>query len=61
MVNIKIDREMLIQELYELRSVIPHEDSEDAKKKLMEIVMLVQNAPVDESKANFPRIIARRG
>lgn len=59
MVNVRIDREMIIEELYALRALIPVEAYE-AKAKVSELVSLVQNAPNDEKKSNYPRISTHR-
>jgi hypothetical protein len=61
MTLIKIDRDMLVDELYQLRALIPLVEGDDAKQKLMEIVQLVQQAPVSETAAAYPRPRMRRG
>lgn len=60
MVIIKIDRDMLLDDLYVLRSHIPVEN-EEARVKLKEIIDIVSHAPVDDNKSTLPRINARRG
>jgi len=52
--NIKIDQQMLIDELYNLRKYISV-DNDDAQKQLMKIVDLVLKAPLVDSTARFPR------
>ena len=59
MVQIKLDRDMLVEELYSLRALIPTEINE-ANTKLMDIILLVQNAPVDTNQASYPKINGRR-
>lgn len=56
MTLIKIDRELLLEELYALRATLTTEEDalDRAKQKLMEIVSLIQNAPVETSKARYP-------
>jgi hypothetical protein len=60
MVGIRIDRDMLTEDLLALRALIPV-DNEEARKKLREIMDVVAAAPTDEKKAQFPRINSRRG
>ena len=61
MVLVKIDRDMLIEELYRLRASLPEESSEETRRQLDSLVNLIQNAPVSENKANYPRIRIGRG
>jgi len=56
--KIIIDQEMLVNELYELRSLLDNENIE-AIKKIMSIVELIRNAPKDLGKSNYPRPKAR--
>ena len=60
MIFIRIDREMLLEDLYKLRSLIAVEDDE-ARKTLSEIIGIVTSAQTDEKKSQFPRINGRRG
>lgn len=60
MANIQIDQEMLIQELYHLRSFIPVEE-EEAKNYLDKIVQMITYAPLLTTKAQYPRISVRHG
>ena len=57
-INVILDRDMLIGELYNLRSYIEPEN-EDAKKVIRDIVDLVLKSPTDETKATYPRTRAR--
>lgn len=66
MVMIKIDRDMLLTELYELRAAITEiavEASETAaaRAKIDQLASLVANAPQDNQTSGLPRISARRG
>jgi hypothetical protein len=56
--NIIIDQQMLIQELYNLRSFLAPEN-EEANKKIMDIIQLITYAPQELSKSKYPRIKAR--
>jgi hypothetical protein len=61
---IKIDKDMLLVELYELRSfivdtVVQTEETKAAKKKLDEIVNLVSMAPSADNNQSFPKISIR--
>lgn len=58
MVTIKIPRDMLLEDLYVLRSHIDV-DNEEARKKINEIIAIVSNAPVDDQKSTLPRISVR--
>lgn len=59
-VSIKLDKEMILDELYKLKPLI-EENKEEAEKKLMEIIALVYHAPVNTSQTNWPGIKARHG
>ena len=61
---IKIDRDMLLVELYELRSLVVDttvqtEETAEARKKIDQIVNLITNAPSADSNASFPKISIR--
>ena len=63
---IKIDKDMLLVELYELRSFIVDntvqtEETKAAKKKLDEIVNLISMAPSADNNQSFPKISIRGG
>ena len=55
MINIKLDRDMLIQELYKVLSFLDTENIQ-AKQQLMYIIDLASHAPTDEEKRNYARI-----
>ncbi len=57
---IRIERDMLIEELYSVRAAIPTE-CDDAKTALMKVIQLVQHAPLDEKQSRFPKISIGRG
>jgi hypothetical protein len=57
-IKIIIDQEMLVGELYNLRSLLDNENTE-AMNKIKNIVELIQNAPKELSKSNYPRTKSR--
>lgn len=59
---IKINREMLIDELYEIMGLVPRgeEESEEARRKLVQLVNIVNNAPLAESQAQYPKPSLRK-
>ena len=63
---IKIDKDMLLVELYELRSFIVDntvqtEETKAARKKLDEIINLISMAPSADNNQSFPKISLRGG
>ena len=63
---IKIDKDMLLVELYELRSFIVDntvqtEETKAARKKLDEIVNFISMAPSADNNQSFPKISIRGG
>ena len=63
---IKIDKDMLLVELYELRSFIVDntvqtEETKAERKKLDEIVNLISMAPSADNNQSFPKISLRGG
>lgn len=52
---IKIERDMLIDKVYECRSKIDVEN-EEALKKLSELVDLIVHAPLSDNQAVYPKI-----
>jgi hypothetical protein len=63
---IKINKDMLLVELYELRSFIVDstvqtEETKAARKKLDEIVNLISMAPSADNNQSFPKISLRGG
>ena len=60
MVNIRIDQQMLTEELYRLRGLVSAEERDQALDRIDTIINLVANAPTDEVKSNFPKTKVRR-
>ena len=61
MTHITIDRDMLINDLYDLRAMIPSgPDGGDSRKRVDDIIRMVSYAPLSEQKSNFPRPIGSR-
>ena len=63
--NIHIDRDMLLVELYAIRAkvtdaAIESDEVKEAKVKIDELISLVSSAPSADNNANFPRIKVRR-
>lgn len=63
--NIHIDRDMLLVELYAIRAkvtdaALDNDDVKDAKKKIDDLISLISAAPQAENNANFPRVRVRR-
>ena len=56
---IKIDRDMWLEDLYHLRSLLPLE-ADEARTYLQKLVELVHTAPLDSKQANYPRMGIRR-
>lgn len=52
---IKVERDYLLDKIYECRGQIDFSNA-DALKKLSEIVDMIVQAPLSESQANYPRI-----
>ena len=62
--NINIDRDMILTELYVIRKLITEKAYEDddmkqAKKQVDDLIQLISNCPQAGNNANFPRIKAR--
>jgi len=56
---VKIDRDYVLDRIYECRGAIDY-TNHDALEKLSEIINLIVQAPLAESQANLPKIkIAR--
>ena len=58
--NINIDRDMILSELYVIRKLVTeaaHEDDDvkEAKKQIDALIHLISNAPQANNNANFPR------
>jgi hypothetical protein len=63
---IKIDRDMIVTELYQLRAVVSNistdpKETEDARKKIDELINLISLAPTSENNSSFPKISVKRG
>jgi hypothetical protein len=64
--KINIDRDMLLTELYDLRSVLAEvalisDEARDGKEKLDKIINLVINCPQAENNSSYPKAKLRRG
>ncbi len=64
MVFIRLDQQMLLSELYELRAkitdiVVDADETQEARLKIDQIISLVGNAPSDDNGSGFPRISIR--
>ena len=64
--KINIDRDMLLTELYELRSLLSEaalisDDARLGKEKLDKIVNLITNCPQAENNSSYPKPKFRRG
>jgi hypothetical protein len=55
MTLVKLDRDMLIADLYMLRAQVPA-DSKEAKQMIADLVELISKAPLCETGANYPRM-----
>lgn len=63
--KINIDRDMVLVELYELRSLLAEaslvsDEAKEAKKKLDNFIAMISSAPQAENNASFPRISLRK-
>jgi len=56
---IRIDREMLIEDLMAIRASIPVEN-DNARDRLDNLISLITKLPNDEKQAQFPRTSVRR-
>ncbi len=64
--KINIDRDMLLTELYDLRSVLAEaalisDEARDGKEKLDKIINLIINCPQAENNSSYPNPKLRRG
>jgi len=62
--QVKLDRDMIISELYELRAIVANMDvtsdeSREAKAKIDAVIQLIALAPASDSNASFPKISVR--
>lgn len=58
--NIKIDRDMILVELYGIRAKISefayeNSDAKESVTKIDSLITLISNAPSAENNSNFPR------
>lgn len=63
--KINIDRDMILVELYDLRSLLTElatitDEAKEVKKKLDSIITLISSSPAAESNQSFPKISSRR-
>lgn len=63
--KILIDKDMLLMDLYELRkhimeAALVSDDAAEAKKKLDNIVQMIQTYPDSEATSTFPKTRLRR-
>ena len=63
--KINIDRDMILVELYDLRSLITElttitDEAKEAKKKLDSIITLISSSPAAENNQSFPKRSSRR-
>jgi hypothetical protein len=56
---IRIDKNMLIDEILAIRATVSFEN-EDAKDRIDKLISLISNIPLDEKKSQFPRASVRR-
>lgn len=64
MIIIRIDKEMMLTELYELRAAVTgieveSDETAAARKKIDQIIALVCNAPQDNGESALPRVSIR--
>jgi Na+-transporting NADH:ubiquinone oxidoreductase subunit NqrC len=59
---VTVDRDMIISELYVILSLMSEDNSEEnIKKQVLLIADIMQKAPVNENKSNYPKINVRHG
>lgn len=59
MVIVRIDRDMLIEDILAIRALVPVEN-DAARDRIDKLIALVSSLPSDENKAQFPRASVRR-
>jgi len=59
MTFIRINREMLIEDVLAIRALIPVEQ-DDARDRIDKLISLISNIPIDEKKSQFPKPSIRR-
>lgn len=57
-INVVIDRDLLLEELYHIRSFVSPEQ-EELKQAIMGVIDLIVKAPTDERKSSYPKIKGR--
>jgi hypothetical protein len=66
MIMIRIDKQMMLTELYELRAAVTgieveSDETAAARKKIDQIITLIHNTPQDGGDSALPRISIRGG
>lgn len=56
---IRIDKEMLIEDILAIRALVPVEN-DDARDRIDKLISLISNLPNDEKKSQFPKSNIRR-
>lgn len=56
---IRIDKNMLIDEILAIRATVSF-DNEEAKDRIDKLISLISNVPLDEKKSQFPRTSIKR-
>ncbi len=56
---IRIDREMIIEDIMAIRALVPVEN-DDAREKIDKLINLLSTLPNDEKQAQFPKPSMRR-
>ena len=56
---IRIDRQMLLEEILIVRASLSFEN-EDAKERIDKLISLINNLPLDQNQAQFPKAKIRR-
>jgi hypothetical protein len=56
---IRIDKEMLIEDILAIRALVPVEN-DDARDRIDKLISLISNLPNDEKKSQFPKSSIRR-
>ena len=59
-VIIKLDKQMMVEELYKIRALFS-DKPEAAEDALLKLITLVSNAPVETGKAQWAKISGRSG
>ena len=56
---VRIDKIMLIEDILAIRAAVPVE-CEEARDRIDKLISLINNLPLDEKKAQFPKSSMRR-